>query len=109
MKLLIIFTSRNDEKKLTEHLREQNLTVTVIGSEGGFLRRQNSTLLVALPDTRLTDALAVIKKTCPARTEQVDTSFAAGGVENVGLPKSAEIPIGGATVLVLSIEKLIKT
>lgn len=109
MKLLIIFTNREDEKKLTEHLREQNFTVTVIGSEGGFLRRQNSTLLVALPDTRVANALTTIRKVCPARTEQVDTSFAAGGVENVGLPKPAEIPIGGATVLVLNIEKLIKT
>lgn len=109
MKLLIIFTSRDDEKKLTERFRKENLAVTVIGSQGGFLRRKNSTLLTALPDEKLDDAIKLIRETCPPQTEQVDTSFAAGGFENIGLPDATQVPIGGATILVLNTEQIIKT
>jgi uncharacterized protein YaaQ len=38
----------------------------------------------------------------------VDTIFATGDLESVGLPTPTEIPVGGATVLVLEITDVVK-
>lgn len=108
MKLLIGFLQKEDAPTLLKRLREQNIAVTAIDSEGGFLRRKNTTIFLALPDEQLPGVMSTIQEVCHARTEHVDTTFATGDVEAVGLPSPLEVPVGGATVLILDIANVVK-
>lgn len=108
MKLLIAFIQKEDAGKLLKRLREENIAVTSVESEGGFLRRRNTTVFIALADDQVPQTLSIIKDICRARTERVDTTFATGDVESIGLPTPAEIPVGGATVLILGISEIVK-
>jgi len=108
MKLLIAFVQKEDTAKLLRRVREANVSVTSVDSAGGFLRKRNTTIFAALPDEKLQEVIAMIKDVCQARTERVDTIFATGDLESVGLPTPTEIPVGGATVLVLEITDVVK-
>lgn len=108
MKLLIAFIQKEDSQKLLQELRKENLSVTAMESEGGFLRRKNVTLFMALQDDQVKPAQEKIKSICKTRTERVDTSFAAGEIPGMGIPAPAEIPVGGATMLVLDIKEMVK-
>jgi uncharacterized protein YaaQ len=108
MKLLIAFIQRGDASALLARLREEQVSVTALESRGGFLRKQNTTLLLALPDDRVTAVIASIREVCSARSERVDTTFATGDIESVGLPTPTEVLVGGATVLVVSLEDVVK-
>lgn len=107
-RLLIAFIQKEDAGKLLKKLREENISVTSLESEGGFLRRRNATVFIAVADDEVPGTLAIIKDVCRARTERVDTTFATGDVGSVELPTPTEIPVGGATVLILDIAEVLK-
>ncbi len=100
-KLVIAFVHRDDASRLVAALRETNLRVTELRSEGGFLRAGNSTLLIGVEDDQLPQALSVIDRNCQRRTEQVPIELL-NGMDAAWLP--TEVTIGGATVLVLPVD-----
>lgn len=108
MKLLITFIQREDSQKLLHKLRQANLSVTSFESEGGFLKRKNMTVLMALEDAESEKAIQIIKENCQTRYEKIDTSFAAGEFESLLTAPTTDIPVGGATILVLDIKEKIK-
>lgn len=108
MKLLLVFIQKQDSDRLLKKLGQKNITVTSINSEGGFLRKENATLFIAIPENQVDDVLSLIKQECKPRTEHIDTTFATGDVESLGLPNPTEIKVGGATVLVLEISDFVK-
>ncbi|MEA2621378.1 MAG: hypothetical protein QOH61_288 [Chloroflexota bacterium] len=100
-KLVICFVHRDDASRVVSALRESDLRVTELRSEGGFLRAGNSTLMLGVEDDQLPLALSVIDRNCQRRTEQVPVELL-GGMDPAWLP--TEVTHGGATVLVLPIE-----
>jgi uncharacterized protein YaaQ len=108
MKLIIVFVQKEDSQKLLHALRQENLSVTAMESEGGFLQQKNITLLMALPEEKVDQAKKIIKDVCQSHTEQVDTSFAAGDIESVGLPTQVDIKVGGATILEMGVVEVTK-
>lgn len=108
MKLIIVFVQKEDSQKLLHALRQENLSATAMESEGGFLQRKNITILMALPEEKIQTAKKIITDICKAHTEQVDTSFAAGDIESVGLPNQVDIQVGGATILEINIAEVTK-
>lgn len=108
MKLIIVFVQKEDSQKLLHALRQANLSATAMESEGGFLQRKNVTLLMALPEEKVEPAKKIIRDTCQSHTERVDTSFASGDIENVGLPTQTDIQVGGATILELGVVEVTK-
>jgi len=108
MKLVIIFVQKEDSQKLLRALSQENLSATAMESEGGFLQRKNVTILMALQEEKIVLAKKIIKDVCQSHTEQVDTSFAAGDIESVGLPTQTDIQVGGATILELEVAEVTK-
>lgn len=108
MKLIVAFIHKEDSHKLLQALRKQNISVTAVESEGGFLRRSNMTFLIGAEDVQVEKVKTIIKENCQARTETIDTSFAAGDIESIGLPSQTDIMVGGATILVLDVTEKIK-
>lgn len=107
-KLLLAFIQTEDAPVLLRRFRDAGLAVTSLESAGGFLRRRNLTLLAALATPDIPHALDIIREVCRARTERVDTLFGSGTVEGVVLPSATDIPVGGATVLLLDITDVVK-
>lgn len=108
MKLIIAFVHKEDSHNLLQALRKQNISVTAMESEGGFLRRSNMTFLIGAEDNQVEDVKKTIAENCQSRTETIDTNFATGEIESVGLPSQTNITVGGATILVLDVAEKIK-
>jgi uncharacterized protein YaaQ len=104
-KLVIAIVSANDGERLIQSLVRLGLNATRIGSAGGFLRRGNTTVLTGVPAGQVDDVIAVVRRTCPPRTEITPVHMlplvgtgAAGGAPR-------EVRAGGAVVFVLDIER----
>lgn len=108
MKLIIAFVHADDVGAVLAKLQRARIPGTALESRGGFLRRGNSTILTAVEETLVDRVLNILRETCRPRAEHIDTTFAAGGVESLGLPVSAEVPVGGATVLIVDVADVVK-
>lgn len=108
MKLIVAFIHKEDSHNLLQALRKQNISVTAMESEGGFLRRSNMTFLIGAEDANVETIKKIIQENCQSRTETIDTVFATGDIESVGLPSQTDITVGGATILVLDVEEKLK-
>lgn len=108
MRLLIAFVHREDAGALLTKLQRAKIPVTALESRGGFLRRGNATILTAVEDSQVDRLLQLLRETCRPRAEAVDTTFAEGGLESIGLPAGTKIPVGGATALLLEVSRVVK-
>jgi len=87
-------------------LSEAGFGVTRIKSVGGFLKRQNATFLIGVPDNRLDEVIQLIREQCHTRTESVSPVPPLVEPGEVYLPYPVEVEVGGATVFVLNVERL---
>jgi uncharacterized protein YaaQ len=69
MKMIIAIVNDEESDLVTHALTNATFRVTTVASTGGFLRRGLSTLLCAVEDEKLQDALAVIRKCYPPANE----------------------------------------
>jgi uncharacterized protein YaaQ len=99
--LLIVIIQSQDADLAIHMLSKIGQKVTKLPSVGGFLRRRNTMLLIALEKSTRPAVLEVLKDTCQQRVE-----FIAVPLESTPLPLPAPTPInvGGAIVFSLDIE-----
>jgi uncharacterized protein YaaQ len=98
----------HDTNRLLSLLMKKGYRATKLASTGGFLREGNTTLLIGVDIAKVDEVIDIIRETCAAR-EQLVTSFTSliGTGEEQGL-FPLEIPLGGATVFVLDVERYVK-
>ena len=105
--LLIAIIQPDDLSAATEELKRAGLWVTRIGSQGGFLRQPNCTLLMGMPRADVARATRIFAATCRKRIGYVncvpDLGGAGGGAAWMSMP--LEVEIGGATLFVCTIER----
>ena len=71
MKLMIVIIRNEDYETALQALIKQEFRVTYIASTGGFLRRGNTTLLIGTEETRIDQAMEIIRNSCsPAEAGQ---------------------------------------
>jgi len=99
--LLIVIIQSQDADLAIHTLSKIGQKVTKLPSVGGFLRRRNTMLLVALSKEKRQVVLDILKDTCQQRVE-----FIAVPLESTPLPLPAPTPInvGGAICFSLDIE-----
>ena len=101
MKLLMAIVQADDNSDVMDALTHAGYRVTKIASQGGWLRRENSTLLIGLQDNQVWHAIALLKRVAGRRTQ---TTYAHGDV-TIGLPpEESIIEVGGVTLFVLDVE-----
>lgn len=99
--LMIVIIQSQDADLAIHTLGIAGQRVTKLPSVGGFLRRRNTMLLIALKKENRQDILDILKDTCQQRVE-----FIAVPLESTPLPLPAPTPInvGGAICFSLDIE-----
>ena len=110
-KLIMAVMHKDDYDNAVEELNRRNIFVTKLSSSGGFLKKENITVMIGVPDDKLEETLEVLKSSAGRRKTTVYTQAAsAPGVFGSGV--SATIPIemetGGVTVFVMNMEEFHK-
>lgn len=107
MKLILAIVNKIDSDKLLRSLMERGFKATLISSTGGFLREGNSTFLIGAEEEEVEKILGIIQENCRTRREIVKIWPPIPEVISFYTPPM-EVEIGGATVFILNVEKLIK-
>jgi uncharacterized protein YaaQ len=103
MKLLLAIIQADDNTDVMDALTHAGYRVTKIATQGGWLRRENSTLLIGLQDNQAWHAAVLLKRVAGRRTK---TTYAHGDA-TIGLaPEETTIEVGGITLFVLDVERL---
>ena len=105
MKLVIAVVQDKDSNRLLEALVSSDFKATRLASTGGFLRAGNTTYMIGANDEQVDEVLKIIKNNCKSRNKIVAPMSPMGDHVDVHTPFPVEIPIGGATVFVLPVEK----
>ena len=81
MKLMVAVVHEQDAARAIEALGQQGFSVTRLNSEGGFLERRNSLLLLGTDDSLVEDAIRILRSVCRPRHEQLGAGRGANGSE----------------------------
>lgn len=101
-RLMTVVVQVQDVEIATGALNEIGYSVTNLSSSGGFLGGRNVTLLIGILEGQEEEIVSVLKKTCRRRVEYVTTSLEGAPFH---LPLSTPVPVGGATVFTLAVER----
>ena len=103
MKLILAVVQDIDADPAMKALTEAGERVTRIATTGGFFRQGNTTILCAADDDHVQPAIDILQKICRKRTRAMPVSLEPSEAALAGA--YAEVPVGGATMLVFNIER----
>jgi uncharacterized protein YaaQ len=105
MKLIMSIVNSDDARGLLETLSTHGYRATMISTTGGFLREGNATILVGTDDEKVEEILTLIKQSCHTRTQYVNPLPPVMEPGELYMPTPVEVEVGGATVLVLNVDR----
>lgn len=108
MELLIAIVQNEDADRLTGQLNRAGIRLTRLKTQGGFLARDNVTLLAGLEETQIDEVLAIIHQTCHPRKRYINPLPAGAEPAHLAMAAPAmplEVVVGGATVFTVPIKR----
>lgn len=105
MKLVIAVVQDKDVDVLLSALVAADFRATQVNSSGGFLRERNVTLLIGVDDGDVPRVRRIIQENCHSRTHFVNPLMPIVEPGESLLPAPVEVPVGGATVFVLGVQR----
>jgi uncharacterized protein YaaQ len=105
VKLVIAIVHDDDAPVLLDALLERDLRATRLQSMGGYLRRDNATILVGVEDRDVEKVLHVIRESSRSRTELLSPLPPLMDPGELFMPFPVEVEVGGATVFVVPVER----
>jgi uncharacterized protein YaaQ len=108
MKLLISVVNSDDAHPLIDALMGEGYRATMISTTGGFLREGNATLLIGVADENVKDVLKIVKESCHTRTQWVNPLPPTVESGELYMPTPIEVPVGGAVVFIMNVERFEK-
>jgi uncharacterized protein YaaQ len=93
-----------DAEQVITALEDEGHRVTRIRSSGGFLRIDNSTLLMGVEDDAVSAVLGVLERECSSR--EIELPLVVVGRLKDHLPRM--VRHGGATVFILDLEQTVR-
>lgn len=106
MKLVIVIIQEADSKRVVNALNEAKIAFTKLATKGGFLNSGNSTFLIGIKENKIDNLLQLIKDNSQTRKSFVTGSMATSLLGNFP-EQPIEVEVGGATVFILPMEKMI--
>lgn len=108
MKLLVVVVQDEDANGLIDGLMQERFRATRLSATGGFLRETSAVILLAVPEERIEAALAVIERNCKTRLKRIRPTSPLIDDNSVFEPSPIEIQVGGAHVIQLDIERVVR-
>lgn len=108
MKLVLTIVSHKDSHTLVDVLIEKGFRATKLASTGGFLQEGNATLLIGVAEEKVDEVIDIVKSVCRSRQQVVAPITGMSGPTESYYSVPVEIPVGGATIFVLDVEKHVK-
>lgn len=106
MALLLVAVVRADHVDgALAALHEAGHRATVLPSMGGFLRQDNTTLLIGIEDGQLDDTIAIFRRTCPGGEVEVPISLR----ERLADWRASVVQHAGATIFIVELRDVIRT
>lgn len=105
MKLVIAVVQGKDVDELLRGLVSKGFRATQVSSSGGFLRESNVTLLIGVDDDRVAAVQDIIQANCHSRTHFVNPLMPIVEPGDSLMTSPVEVPIGGATVFVVGVQR----
>ena len=103
MKLVLAIINNDDSNAVTSALTREKFIVTKLSTTGGFLLTGNTTLLIGSEDGDVERVEKIIQNFSKARMSSPTDKLGLSGSDIV-----PEVPVGGAVVFVLGVEKMSK-
>ena len=107
MKLVIGIVNSDDAGDLLAEITQASFQATKLSTSGGFLKMGNATILVGVEDEKVDEVIGIFKNCCSRRTQMVSTTPPFMG-EGFLSATPVEVTIGGATLFIIDVDKMIK-
>lgn len=112
-KLVFAILQKEDFKDTLKALNESKIFVTKLSSSGGFLQKENVTIMIGVEEERWQETLDILRKKAGRRKETVyampEPSATGSSIyANVGRPIPIEREVGGVTIFTMQLEELQK-
>lgn len=107
MKLVVAIVQDYDCDRLLSAISDAGLRATRVASTGGFLRMGNTTVLMGVEATQVSQVVDVLRTCCGSRVDQSSSDV----VNELGLLSPggvSTVPIGGAVVFVTNVDRFIR-
>ena len=107
MKLVIGIINSDDANDLLAEITKASFQATKLSTSGGFLKLGNVTVLVGVEDEKVDDVVEIFKTCCSRRTQMIPTAPPYLG-EGFVSAAPVQVTIGGATLFIIDVDKMIK-
>lgn len=108
MKMIIAIIQADDTHDAINALTKANFRVTKLATTGGFLKAGNTTLLIGVEEDQVDQVVDILNKECKQRVEKVPMLVDATGLTMWNPAEMIDVPVGGATIFVIDVEKCLK-
>jgi uncharacterized protein YaaQ len=105
MKLVVAVVHHEDAGALVDALLDKEFRATRLQSSGGFLKQSNATIILGVDDAEVDEVLGIIRENCTSRTQVVNPMPPIMEPGEFFMPYPLEVEVGGATVMVLPVER----
>jgi uncharacterized protein YaaQ len=111
MRLVVAILHSKDADGCVTALNDAGFPCTRLGSLGGFLDRDNATLLVGVEAAKVDAVVEILRGRSKRRHEALRATPPAGpgrgpdGPSGSGAPHPVDVEVGGATVFVLQVDR----
>lgn len=107
MKLVIGIINNDDANDLLAEITKASFQATKLATSGGFLKMGNVTVLVGVEDEQVDEVVEIFRACCSRRTQMIPTAppFLGEGFVSAA---PVQVTIGGATLFIIDMEKMIK-
>ncbi|MBQ7116419.1 MAG: cyclic-di-AMP receptor [Clostridia bacterium] len=107
MKLVIGIINSDDANDLLSEITKASFQATKLSTSGGFLKMGNVTVLVGVEDEKVDEVVGIFKNCCSRRTQMIPTAPPYLG-EGFVSAAPVQVTIGGATLFIIDVDKMIK-
>lgn len=108
MKLVIAVVQGEDAQRTSEALTAGGYASTRLSSSGGFLQQGNVTFLIGVEDSRVHEAVQLIRDNCRERSRYLTPMPPVPEPGELFMAYPVEVQVGGATVFVVPVDSFEK-
>lgn len=107
-KLIIAILQSGDYETVVSQLNKRNISVTKISSSGGFLKKENVTIMMGIATEHLEEAIGILKAKAGKRKQTQYTTLISSTIyrcPEAAMTFPVETEVGGVTLFVMDVSE----